>query len=164
MNWADWAIVGVVAISALISLKRGFVKEALSLLIWLAATAVAINFYETVSEWLVNLIDVVSLRLVAAWVGLFIVTLITGSIVSYLVSKLVEATGLSGTDRLFGVLFGVVRGLIVVLVLLILAPQVLPVHQDQWWIESLFIPHFLEFESWARSLGAAIFDGLKQGF
>jgi membrane protein required for colicin V production len=164
MNWADWAIIGVVGVSALIGVVRGFIKEALSLLIWLAAAAVAINFYEHVSGWLVNLIDVTSLRLLAAWIGLFVATLIAGSIISFIISKLVEATGLSGTDRLLGMLFGIARGLIVVLVILILLPQILPVNQDLWWQDSVLIPHFLEFESWARTLGASIFNTVKDIF
>lgn len=162
MNWADWAIVGVVGISALIGLLRGFIKEALSLLIWLAALVVAMNFYQSASVWLVNLIETPSLRLGAAWLGLFVVTLIAGSIVNFLISQLVKASGLTGTDRLLGMVFGVARGLILVLVILILLPQALPVQEDSWWQTSILIPHFLEFESWARNLGASAFESIKQ--
>ncbi len=164
MNWADWAIVAIVAVSALISIIRGFFREALSLVIWIAALVIAMTFHVRASVWLINLIETPSLRLVAAWVGLFVATLIVGGIINFLISQLVKATGLTGTDRFLGMLFGIARGLVVVLVILILLPQALPVNADPWWQESLLIPWFLKFESWARTVGAAFYQWLEQLF
>ena len=76
---ADWVIVGILAVSALISLVRGFVKEAMSLVIWVAAFAIAMNFKEPVAELLVNFIGLASLRQLAAWGLLFVGTLLLGS-------------------------------------------------------------------------------------
>ena len=164
MNWADWTIIGIVAISAMISIIRGFFREALSLVIWLAALVVAMTFYQQVAIWLVNLIDTQSLRLITAWTGLFVITLIAGGIANYLIAQLVKVTGLSGTDRFLGMLFGLARGLIVILVILILLPQALPVTADPWWHESAMIPYFLKFESWARTLGALLYETIGQLF
>ncbi|WIO73059.1 CvpA family protein [Porticoccaceae bacterium LTM1] len=158
MIWADWAIIAIVGVSALISVVRGFVREALSLVVWVAALFVAMTFYPQVTQWLTNLIETPSLRQAAAWLGLFVLTLIVGGIVNYLISQLVRATGLTGTDRFLGMLFGTARGLLVVLVILILLPQALPVTQDAWWHESVLIPYFLKFEGWARTAGAAIYE------
>ena len=119
MNWADWAILGILLVSSLISIKRGFVKEALSLVTWLVAFVVAVLFGDRLAVLLTDLM-----------------------------------TGLSGTDRLFGMLFGLARGLVVVMALLILLPSIIPVDQDEWWRESALVPHFLAFEDWARALAA----------
>jgi len=154
MNWADWAILGIVLVSSLISLKRGFVKEALSLVIWILAFIVAMLFGERLAVLLTDLISTPSVREMTAFVLLFAATLIVGAMVNYLVGELVRMTGLSGTDRMFGMIFGVARGLVVVMALLILLPSLVPLDQDSWWHESALIPHFLAFEHWARSLAA----------
>lgn len=164
MNWADWAILGITLISILIGAGRGFIKEALSVTIWVAAIIIASVFDERMAVWLVDAIATPSLRLLAAWASLFVAVLLVGSLVNFLLGKLVEATGLSGTDRLLGVLFGLARGLIIVMVLLILLPEILPVEQDIWWQESTLIPYFLGFEDWARDAGAAIADFFQQFF
>lgn len=152
MNWADWAIIGILVLSSLISLKRGFVREALSLATWALAFVVAMLFGERLSLLLVDLIETPSVREMVAFATLFAATLVVGAMVNYLIGELVRMTGLSGTDRLFGVVFGAARGLVVVMALLILLPALIPVNEDGWWQESALIPHFLAFEDWARSL------------
>ncbi len=154
MNWADWAILGILLVSSLISIKRGFVKEALSLATWVVAFIIAMLFGERLAVLLTDLIPTPSIREMTAFVILFATTLIVGAMVNYLISELVRMTGLSGTDRLFGMLFGLARGLVVVMALLILLPSILPMEQDEWWQESALIPHFLAFEHWARALAA----------
>jgi membrane protein required for colicin V production len=152
MNWADWTILGILVLSALISLKRGFVKEALSLATWVAAVIIAILFSDRLAILLIDQIETPSIRELVAFALLFIATLLVGAMVGYVIGALVRITGLSGTDRLLGMLFGLARGFVVVMALLIFLPQILPLEQDQWWHESLLIPHFLEFETWARAV------------
>ena len=65
----DLGIVGIIAVSALISLIRGFVKEAMSLVIWIIAFAVAMNFKEPLAEHLVSFIGLASIRQLVAWGG-----------------------------------------------------------------------------------------------
>ncbi|WP_297187239.1 CvpA family protein [uncultured Porticoccus sp.] len=161
MNWADWAIIAVLGFSVLISAVRGFIKEALSLVIWLAAAIIASIFHDELALWLVDLISTPSLRMLTAWITLFIVVLIIGGICSYLLGKLVEATGLTGTDRLLGVLFGLTRGLIIIMVVLLVLTEILPVTEDLWWQESRLISFFMQFENFAREAGAAVLGFLK---
>jgi membrane protein required for colicin V production len=161
MTWADWAILAVLGLSALISVVRGFVKEVVSLLIWLAAAIVASIFHDQLATVLGDFIDTPSLRMLTAWIILFVGVLLVGSLLNYLLGKLVEATGLSGTDRLLGLLFGVIRGLIILMVVLIVLPKILPVTEDQWWIDSTLIPYFMQYEDWARETGTAVLDFLK---
>jgi membrane protein required for colicin V production len=150
MNWADWAIVLIFVVSCLISIKRGFVKEAISLLIWALAFFVAVSFHQPLASLLADFIFSPSARQMLAYGALFAATLVVGSMVNYLVGELVHMTGLSGTDRLFGMVFGMARALIVVMALLILTPMIIPVNQESWWRESQLIPQFSLMEQWCR--------------
>jgi len=156
MAHVDWIILAVVTLSALISLVRGFVKEAMSLVIWVVAFAVAMQFKELAAGLLVNMIEQASIRQLVAWGGLFVGTLLLGSMVNFLLGKLVSSTGLSGTDRMLGLVFGVFRGLLIVLALVIVLPSALPVDQDPWWQASKLIPIFQGFETWGREAAAAL--------
>lgn len=150
MNWADWTILAILLISCLISLKRGFVKEALSMVNWVLAFIIAMTFRDQLASLLESQIATPSVREMVAFGILFAATLVVGALVNHLVGELIRMTGLSGTDRLFGMVFGLVRGLVVVMALLLLVPMILPVDQDNWWQESVLIPQFLQFEGWAR--------------
>lgn len=158
MNWADWLIIAILVLSTLISLVRGFLKEVMSLVIWVAAAILAMIFHDNLAVLLEGMIATASLRYITAWLILFVAILLVGSLLNYLLGKLVEATGLSGTDRLLGMLFGLFRGAVIIIVLLIFAQQLLPVDQDQWWRESVLIPYFVPFETWVREMGAGIYE------
>jgi membrane protein required for colicin V production len=161
-NGADWAIVVVVVLSVLISLVRGFVREALSLLVWVVAFVVAFFFSERLAPLLGNLIELPSLRYLAAFAILFVVTLIVGSVINFLIVQLVKMTGLSAIDRLLGMMFGACRGVLITLLILIFLPKMIPVEQDSWWQQSRLIPRVLVLENWARETASAITGWGKQ--
>ena len=154
----DVTICIIIAISGIISLIRGFIKEAMSLVIWLAAFFVAMSFKEVFAELLVGLIELASMRQLAAWGILFVATLLLGAMVNFLLGKLVTSTGLGGTDRTLGLVFGVFRGLLIVLALVVVVPKALPVDQDSWWTASQLIPLFQSFEDVGRETAAAFSD------
>ncbi len=158
MNWADWAVAAIIGISSLISIKRGFVKEAISLAIWALAFFVAVAFDDRLAVLLQDFVDSASLRFVLAFAALFVATFVVGSMVNYLLGELVRMTGLSGADRLFGMAFGLARGVIIVMALLILVPMVFPVNEDAWWQQSLLIPPFLLLEQWCRDSFAFLLE------
>ena len=147
----DWAIIAVIALSAVISLARGFVKEALSLLTWIVAGLVAWMFGGALAEYLTPYIDTPSVRIIAACTILFLVTLVIGGLINYLISQLVRATGLSGTDRFLGMIFGAARGALLIIVAVGLLSLV-PVEGDNWWRESALIPHFLLVADWSKNM------------
>ena len=150
MNWADWTLLAIIVFSSLISVKRGFIKEALSLVVWGLALFVALAFHERLAVLLADAIASISLRYLVAFAVLFAATLVVGSMVNYLVAELVRMTGLSGTDRLFGMVFGLARGAVVVMAMIIFLPMLFPVDQESWWQQSVLIPHFLSMEQWCR--------------
>jgi len=151
LNWADWVIVAIIGISCVFSLLRGFAKEALSLVSWVAATFVAIAFHERLAVIFSHWIETPSIRTVLAFVALFVLTLIVGAIIGWVIGQFIAGVGLSWLDRLLGMAFGAARGLLVVLAVVILLPMALPeIRGDQWWYRSALIGHFEDCETWAR--------------
>ena len=101
---------------------------------------------------LVNLIELSSMRQLVAWGGLFIGTLLLGAMANFMFAKVIDSTGLAGTDRTLGFVFGIFRGLLIVLAIVIILPKAVPVEQDLWWKQSALIPVFEGFESWGRQV------------
>jgi membrane protein required for colicin V production len=149
MTWVDYLILGIIALSALISLVRGFVREAFSLAAWVAAFWIGWAFFRDFATRLEPWIGVPSIRLGAAFLILMVATLVVGALVSYLVCKLVDSTGISGTDRLIGMLFGAARGALLVGILVLLA-GLTAFPADPWWRASQLIPHFQDLALWLR--------------
>jgi len=148
MIWVDYVIVSIVGISAIISIFRGFLREALSLSGWVIALWVSLTFSADLAELLAGQIAVPSVRQAVAFFALFIGILLLTAIAIWFAGLLIDKTGLTGTDRMLGVLFGVARGVVVV-ALLVLMAGLTPLPQDPWWKESLFLPHL---ESVAREI------------
>lgn len=148
-NWLDAVILGVVVISSMISLNRGFVKEALSLLTWIIAAVIAWMFGGSLAHHFQPYIDTPSVRVIAACGVLFVMTLLVGALVNYLLSQLIRVTGLTGTDRLLGMVFGAARGLLLVVVAVGLL-SLAPVERDSWWQQSTLLPHFLLIADWSK--------------
>lgn len=159
MNWFDWLIIGIISVSTLISLKRGFLKEALSLVIWVVAFIIARTFSFTLSSLLVEYIDAYSIRMAASFAILFIMTLIVGALINYLVATLVKATGLTGTDRVLGMVFGMARGILLIIVAVALARHT-PISGDTWWQGSYLVPQFLLLEQWSFNIFRDLADML----
>ena len=144
-------MIGIIVISSLISLSRGFVKEALSLVTWIVAGAVAWMFGGALAEHFAPYIQLPSGRVIAACALLFVVTLLLGALVNFLISELVRVTGMSGTDRVLGMVFGGARGVLLV-VLLVGLLSLAPVQQDPWWQQSVLMPHFLMVADWSKNI------------
>jgi membrane protein required for colicin V production len=150
MIWVDYIIIGIIALSSLVSLIRGFMREAFSLAAWVLAFWVSWTFFRELALHL-EIISVPSVRLGAAFLALFLVTLILGALVNYLVGQLVDKTGLSGTDRVIGIAFGAARGAVLIAVMVLLA-GLTPLPDDPWWRESQLIGYFQELAIWLRDL------------
>ncbi len=141
MNWIDFVILGVIGLSALISVVRGFVKEVVSLVIWCGAFFISSHYYERLAVYLTRIEDEL-FRKGLAIALLFVATLVAGALINYIIAQLVQKTGLSGTDRVLGIVFGMLRGVIIVSVVLFFMDAFTTLNSSEWWQQSVLIHEF----------------------
>lgn len=141
MIWVDFVILGIVGLSALIGFTRGLIREVVSLGIWIGAAIVAWLYYKPVASMLEAWISTPLVRLGVAILILIFLVLFLGAVFGHFLARLVEKTGLTGTDRLMGVAFGAVRGALLVAMVVFLG-ALTPVADDVWWQESSLLGRF----------------------
>ena len=123
LNFADWFILVVLVASGLISFSRGFTKEFLSLFLWVAAFIAAISLEYLATPKIDQYIGNPEISKILSYVVVFIVFIFIGGILIKFISKIIKWSGASGFDRFLGVLFGLIRGLIVLFVIFLLLPS-----------------------------------------
>jgi membrane protein required for colicin V production len=121
MTWLDYAVLGVTAASVAWGAWRGLVREVISLAGWVIAFLSANLFAGPLGAALPQSVPGPELRVLLAFVALFVVTLAVTTLVALLLSKIVSAIGLGGLDRLLGSLFGLARAALIGLAFALLA-------------------------------------------
>lgn len=159
----DWVLLAGILVSALASLFRGFVREALSLAAWVAALFVAAMFAPGMESLLADLIASDELRRIAAFMALFVATLVMGSLLTYVVVVVVRMAGLGLLDRLLGMAFGAVRGVLaaVVAVMVVRAALEAAGERPDWFANSVLVPHLLLMENWLRDTVQPVADWIR---
>lgn len=141
MTVADISILIVIVISMLLGLWRGLVKEAFSLAAWIAAVFVAGFFSAPLADLMTNMLDSATVRRVLASAILFILVMFIGTLLGNFMSKLSTAIGLKGVNKALGSLFGVLRGMIIILLVLFLTT---PFEFSQaWYQDSIIVPYMM---------------------
>ena len=151
MSWVDLIIIAVIIISALISLVRGFVKESLSLASWILAGFIALRYFTPMADLLEPYIESPTIRTGSGFAILFVSSLIVGAIINFMASQLVTKTGLTGTDKSLGVVFGGARGVLIVTMLVLLA-GLTPMPTEPWWNDSAMIEYFSGMANWIKDV------------
>ena len=123
LNIADWFILIVLVASGVISFARGFTKEFLSLFLWIAAFIAAISLEYLATPKINEFIGNEEVSKIISYITVFVIFIFLGGIVIKFISKLIKWSGASGFDRFLGVLFGLIRGLIVLFVIFLLLPS-----------------------------------------
>lgn len=149
---------GIIGLSALMSLSRGFVKETISLVSWVTAGFMAWTFGATVAEYLDVFIVTPSIRAFVAAILIFVVTLLVGALANRFLGALVTATGMMPIDKLLGIGFGAIRGGLVA-VLLVGLISMTPIAQDPAWKNAEVLPFFLGMVEWAKEVAGDAFNG-----
>lgn len=161
MSWIDIGIVLLIAISALLSLYRGFVREFISLATWIMAIWLAMNYSNWLAKYLPESLDTTeltiggteivlnNLRTGIAFVLLVILALIVGGILNGIIGALIRKGALSINDRLLGLIFGAIKGGVMV-VLLMLAASLTQLPQTSWWQQSRLIKPFQDVAIWVK--------------
>lgn len=153
MTVVDIVVVIVILLSAVFGVLRGFVKEAISLVKWVIATWVAATFTPKLSS--IMPFDSDAGNQITAFALLFTCVFIFGGIVSYIVEQFVKKTGLSGADRVFGLLFGFLRGGVIIVVFVVIG-QAVSLSSQQWWQDSTMLTRF-------EDVAVIFYDYVPQG-
>jgi len=136
MTWLDYAVLGVIGASVLWGAWRGLVREVISIAGWILAFVAANLFAVPLAGVMPQAIPTAELRLLAAFMGIFIAALVVATLCGVLLSKLAKAAGLAGLDRLLGSFFGFARGLLIVLAFALIA-GLTPMPGKAFWQNSV---------------------------
>ncbi|HNR22153.1 MAG TPA: CvpA family protein [Steroidobacteraceae bacterium] len=151
MTTIDYVLIGIVVISAIIGLFRGLMREALSLVTWVAALWCAWHFGPGLEPHLGGLLDSSAVRPWAARVIIFFGVLLLGMFAGWLVTQFVRVSLFQSVDRLFGVVFGLLRAFVVIGALAILG-QALELDRETWWKKAKLTPYAENAGSGLRSI------------
>ncbi len=149
MIWIDYVIIGLFSITLLAGVLKGFSLQVFSLLAWLLALLVGLNFSRDFSFFLQPTLSDPAARMAASFVALCLITRFVASLIGLLLGGLLKKPALSVIDRLGGMVFGIAHGVILVtLIILLSGLSVLP--KSPWWKESKLIPPFQSIALWLR--------------
>lgn len=150
MNTMDLMIVAVVGLSCLFGLWRGFVREVLSLLVWIAALFIGGIYGAHLAGVFEPMIENATARFALGFFVLALATLLLGGLINHFLVKLVQLAGLSFSDRLLGAIFGVARGAVVVTIAVFLLSTAYAA--EPWWQQSQLVPWFMQLAEWFQVL------------
>jgi membrane protein required for colicin V production len=150
MTLIDFGIVMIIALLLVLGLVWGFVKIAIALGTWIAASIISFTFAPNLAASLLeSSIEMPAMRLAVAMGILFVLTIMLGSLVSFLVRQIISKTGLSALDRILGMVIGATLGLMIVVALVFIA-GLTPLPQYEWWQMSLLIERFEVLAVWLQ--------------
>jgi len=121
MTWVDYAVLGIIGVSVLLSVIHGFVRELLSLASWVVSFLVAQYFAAQAATFLPAAMQNESLRMLAGFLAVFLIVLLASTLLAIAISSLIKRAGLGAADRMLGAVFGLVRGVAVVTIIVLLA-------------------------------------------
>jgi membrane protein required for colicin V production len=149
MTIFDYVFLLILAVSIAISVIRGLVREVLSLASWIGAFIIAKYGAPVVSDWMSGLIDHPKMRIAFSFVLVMVAVVLLFSFLSLQLVKVVKMTGLSGTDRALGAFFGLARGVLVAVVLVLLL-SLTPLPRESWWRNAFFRYPLETMASWMQ--------------
>ena len=147
LTWIDITLLVILGLSALVGLWRGLITEVMSLAVWAGAGWLAFAAGPALAALFETKIDSPTARWALGYATVFLAALLVGALLVWLVQRLVKSTGLSGTDRLLGLVFGLARGALIGCLLVLLAGFT-PMPQESAWRASSLLPGFSRGAAW----------------
>ena len=138
MNQFDYLILAIIGFSGLLGLFRGLIKELMSLVAYIVAATAAVWWGPQASLWIEGWVANPLVRSAVAYLIVFILALLGVGLINMALSALIERTGLSTADHGFGMMFGLLRGIVLVLVLVTVAGYT-QMPTESWWLESSLV-------------------------
>jgi len=135
----DYVVIGIIVLSLVLGLWRGVVSELIALAAWVMAFMAALEFGAQCGQYVFSGIGDPAIRALAGCTLVFVGVLVAMSLVRLAVRQMVKALGLSLSDRLLGMFFGMARGLLVVMVL-VAAGGLTSAPQQPWWKQAVLAP------------------------
>ena len=151
MNGADWIIIAIVVTSCLIGLWRGFMREAISLATWIIGLWLAWTFSSSVEPMLGGLLSGPQVKVWVARLIILVLVVLAGNLIGFIVTRAVRYSPFGVADRLLGVLFGLLRGALLIGIGVILG-ELLELDGEHWWKESALLPYTDFLGDWVRAL------------
>jgi membrane protein required for colicin V production len=162
MNLVDYLIIVVLLASMVLGALRGFVREAVGLLSWLGGVWLAWRYAPLLEPHLGGAIGEPPVSTWAARVLIVIAVLLAGWLIAAILGYLLRHSGLSLlVDRLLGLLFGVLRGAVVV-ALFVLLGRFVELDRVEWWQASQLLPYASELAGWIQTFAETGMDALEQ--
>ncbi|HRN59108.1 MAG TPA: CvpA family protein [Chiayiivirga sp.] len=147
LTWIDIALLVILGLSAVMGLWRGLVTEVMSLAVWIGAGWLAFVAGPAAAAMFEPHIGSPTARWALGYASVFLAALMVGALLVWLIQRLVKGTGLSGTDRLLGLGFGLARGAFIGC-LLVLVAGFTPLPQEAAWRASPLLPGFSRGAAW----------------
>jgi membrane protein required for colicin V production len=147
MTWLDYVILGILGTSMAISVMRGLVRELFSIVTWIGAFLIGFQFSESLSTTLAPWVASSTFRSILAFMLVFTGTLLVGSALSHFLVRMLQKTGFGTMDRILGVFFGFLRGLLLVAVILMVGSYT-DFTVSQAWARSSLIPTLQPMTHW----------------
>lgn len=147
-TYFDYLIIGLIILSGFIAFFRGFIQESLSLLLWVIAFATSMFLDVYLDPYFLDYIQSPEIRRILIIILVFIGIIFLGGFLIKVIRSLVHCSGMSGLDRLLGVLFGLLRGILLIVVIYLVIPN--QFKQSSFILESKTYPYLEKYAPMAE--------------
>lgn len=151
MAWIDYLVIAIIVFSSFISIMRGFIRESLALGAWVISIWIAVTYADNLSPHLMPLVSSESLSIGIAVLILLLSSLLVVSIINFLLSLLFFRGQVRTIDRILGLGFGVMRGILIISMFMLIASYIQMTTQP-WYLESTLLPYFSPISEWLHQI------------
>jgi membrane protein required for colicin V production len=160
-GFVDLIIIGILGLSVVTGLFRGFVKELIALSVWVCAIWIGYIYCNDVSILLKPYISSEPLRLIAGFILILLLMVIFGAILNIMLGFILKASGLSGMDRILGMVFGLIRGIFIVSLLISAAKLTAILPAEEQINQSFLYTKFTPITNWICSFYPKFIEKIK---